>query len=822
LYVEVPLLKIPFFLLLELRILLFFTIIFLSFKCMTRISAVSYELNKFFHNYISGIYRKIYIYIISHYLTMKEKMVLTLIILGLLSLTFVSAQVVDEENFRCDDEGSFNLGMEEGETRFIGGLRITLKEAKKNPEVYASISVYNLFDFSLTNENRVISFKDGENIYRFELISAPDADDEALVKLTFLDDCKEIHTQPENECKDSDGRNFDTYGEVEYELENDEDIFRDYCEGERAYDYFCDESGTYSLEFRNCPNGCSNGACLPDREYECKDSDGGLNYFERGIASGTLYDGTTRTNVEETCTVFDSAGQTDVDSCSGEGCRVKEWWCNKDTLLVDYNSDCTNGCFKGACLASTDSDERFRRATFSCLDGSRHEEGESTSCKSPSVWRDIAQDICAKECRGDECGVDGPLQFHNRCDEDKKSPELIIGEDIGEFRFLDFQRGNDCFVKNGAVCLEETGRYEKNALAGVFTHSRIFTNGQFIEQWRKILEEEEDYSEINFKRISTKSRAKNYYLITATNTEPNGQVFNVMFFTWFAGKEISGAVNTGTDVVYLALFSDEDTDEDFDDLIEPLLDAYLKRYPSNINWGGGERISETVSCVFQEPSELNKCSSKDGRFSCSGYESCRVAVVGNERDRVLWKSSCKGTAVTVIDGKDEHVLFYCGDKPEEPEETLYSSASWFCTNGLEASSVGESCRPSSVWKQLAVEYCQNSCSQPGVLLSPPTNESIIINETTTYLCGLSDFRLGEVCGTGSACLGGCMEEEVCYPIGYRRGGEFCQGEIFVEQLPAGKQCDNNFECGSNVCISGQCISPSLIERILEWFRRFLR
>jgi hypothetical protein len=68
---------------------------------------------------------------------------------------------------------------------------------------------------------------------------------------------------------------------------------------------------------------------------------------------------------------------------------------------------------------------------------------------------------------------------------------------------------------------------------------------------------------------------------------------------------------------------------------------------------------------------------------------------------------------------------------------------------------------------------------------------------------------------------GCLFENKCYPFNYRKAGEYCSIErgSFLKQLPGGASCDNNFECSSNVCVDGQCISGGLLRRILEWFRK---
>jgi len=66
---------------------------------------------------------------------------------------------------------------------------------------------------------------------------------------------------------------------------------------------------------------------------------------------------------------------------------------------------------------------------------------------------------------------------------------------------------------------------------------------------------------------------------------------------------------------------------------------------------------------------------------------------------------------------------------------------------------------------------------------------------------------------------GCLKDKKCYPLGYRKSGEYCsENNGFVEQLKADSICDNNFECNSNLCIDGECLSSSLWRKILNFFK----
>ncbi len=68
---------------------------------------------------------------------------------------------------------------------------------------------------------------------------------------------------------------------------------------------------------------------------------------------------------------------------------------------------------------------------------------------------------------------------------------------------------------------------------------------------------------------------------------------------------------------------------------------------------------------------------------------------------------------------------------------------------------------------------------------------------------------------------GCMKDDKCFPIGYRTSDEYCSGEeeIFLNQNKADSSCNNNFECDSNLCIDGSCVSSGLWQKIMRFFSR---
>lgn len=75
--------------------------------------------------------------------------------------------------------------------------------------------------------------------------------------------------------------------------------------------------------------------------------------------------------------------------------------------------------------------------------------------------------------------------------------------------------------------------------------------------------------------------------------------------------------------------------------------------------------------------------------------------------------------------------------------------------------------------------------------------------------------------TPSACTDGCsLESGQCVPLGYRVSGKYCDvSKALVSYKADSAVCENNFECGSNLCVSGQCLEAGFFQRITDWFSK---
>jgi hypothetical protein len=285
----------------------------------------------------------------------------------------------------------------------------------------------------------------------------------------------------------------------------------------------------------------------------------------------------------------------------------------------------------------------------------------------------------------------------------------------------------------------------------------------------------------------------------------------------------------------------------------------------------GEEVREEVICNFKGSEAGDECylagsslyESTQGRTWCKGTESqpCKVEVSAEEGDKLTWKSSCGGYKYTIQDGTDESIVFDCSQGETStneslPENNAFRNAYWQCYNGKEFNLGGDSsCKPYGLWKKYATEACDAKCSSgrekcgvisfaltnpcysdyDGEKNSGSTSNSPSQSDCEEYAkeckmnnqqaCDKWNFNCNKPGETNVSlseaviCKDSCPLDGKCFPFGYRKSGKFCSDiGSFVEQLEADKVCENNFECSSNVCVSGTCVSEGLLKKVLNWFK----
>jgi len=112
---------------------------------------------------------------------------------------------------------------------------------------------------------------------------------------------------------------------------------------------------------------------------QCSDSDGGINYYEKGSTTGIF--------------IGDSELITVTDICSPELNFVKDYYCNDEGYIDDAEFECPNGCVNGACVVYS-----------SCILGYR-EDGYYCNAESKMVVQKASDSVCDNnfECESNLC-----------------------------------------------------------------------------------------------------------------------------------------------------------------------------------------------------------------------------------------------------------------------------------------------------------------------------------------------------------------------------------------------------------------------------------
>jgi len=78
----------------------------------------------------------------------------------------------------------------------------------------------------------------------------------------------------------------------------------------------------------------------------------------------------------------------------------------------------------------------------------------------------------------------------------------------------------------------------------------------------------------------------------------------------------------------------------------------------------------------------------------------------------------------------------------------------------------------------------------------------------------------EITAGADECDFGCFYQDKCFPYGMRVSDLYCDSSNGMKtQLKSKGVCENNFECKSNICVDGECVSAGLMRKFLNWFRK---
>ena len=196
--------------------------------------------------------------------------------------------------------------------------------------------------------------------------------------------------------------------------------------------------------------GCNNNVVIigpgptPEPEIACTDSDGGENYYEKGVGEGLLYDlrfnkdesGRTSNNYRDLC--YDKGNNVSIYPESCDNCGVYELSCiiedSKEFLYRTYY-ECPNGCKNGACVEAEGPEDPIE--VPECTNNNDCGVGKvctNNECVNVEVPEPVPTPTL--ECtNNDDCGV-GKVCAYNKCvnvevPEPVPEPECRLNTDCG-------------------------------------------------------------------------------------------------------------------------------------------------------------------------------------------------------------------------------------------------------------------------------------------------------------------------------------------------------------------------------------------------------
>ncbi len=189
----------------------------------------------------------------------------------------------------------------------------------------------------------------------------------------------------------------------------------------------------------------------------------------------------------------------------------------------------------------------------------------------------------------------------------------------------------------------------------------------------------------------------------------------------------------------------------------------------------------TLKCATQTKCEtINKVKEYECKYGCSDG-----ACLQEPKEETEPPSTCEEYHVC----QDGEEVQYCFIHKIYNEEGELTGAGCGCKSNPEILCISESTGES------------DSTGGEGIVKSVPGAESGGSNENP-LICD------------------GCILGDKCVFVGYRANEKYCElsGE-FKSQKEADSSCENNFECGSNLCIDDRCVEKGLFRRILEFFQK---
>ena len=529
------------------------------------------------------------------------------------------------------------------------------------------------------------------------------------------------------------------------------------------------------------------------------DSDGGINPYVKGNISG------------------DAISGAFVDKCNSAN-LVAEYGCNtKNYWSIEYY--CPNGCFDGACQGSpTSSCQEGWKCISAYHDYTQNNIGyllsscnwQSTDVNnlfdltddyyryyysggtlwSPTVWGRIEN--CAEGCSNNQCNQGG-LDNSIRIIHEPYSPRIILTGDPLNI-VLTLQNNLNNPISNAVLSLNDFKGWKKSQTSNFLTYetkdismplTTTFEHAKYNpHQFQLEIKEStsgfpSDVESLNNNYVVLdKSSLTTIKQDESKNIVENGKNYNVEI-VFLDRSEARLKVNQEQFTIEEGEYH-KLSDNAYIGLVDLTYYSYV---------GPESSVSVALSPISQQVSCLDSDSGIDyynkGQ-SCFGVE-CIEDICTTTK--ILNETYCDGTQLKI--------------------KTYTCESGKNCNNGRCTSSSEIECYEDldCMMEATGSPYCEGD----SVCIDSISYECINDGTTQSY-CDSTPIKDCTPCENGckdNQCISapGPKPSKDCDQIGIRQSGKYCSTEYrLVTQKVASITCENNFECQSNVCSGGSCVS----------------
>ena len=210
-----------------------------------------------------------------------------------------------------------------------------------------------------------------------------------------------------------------------------------------------------------CEYGCENGACLkePLSSDECTDTDGGKNYYVRGIVKSGLWE-----RIDNCINITYGS----VKECYGSDCQLVEYFCgDKVHPIKEEWHTCPVGCKDGACISCSGCIKDEKCFSFGTVMGDSYcastgkflfqkKTGATCTqdyeCENKSCFNGVCSSECKEGCLTElfECATFGTIISNSYCSQEKT---FLPAKEIGEICTENYEcKNNNC---QNSICVFE-------------------------------------------------------------------------------------------------------------------------------------------------------------------------------------------------------------------------------------------------------------------------------------------------------------------------------------------------------------------------------